>query len=220
MLPEGVDEAEAEQIRSEASRRSLFDISKEAILARKYEAAAERAFLRCIKELRDREQAEQAEVKEVAAVDYEAKMASFLKMEESFNQEDEEFDDLCAEMGMPMPQRPSNFPHPSSVSRQGGPADRQGTRSLTRSGLSDSTLDDGSTGPSVEAARGRGGHPGHQDEPGSQRLANTIQPPARRPCASLGAAIRRERTASIGKTSSIRKPAARISLESSRQVKR
>src|SRR3954465_8293422 len=50
--PEGVDEAESARLRSEAVRRAMFDPSKEATLARKYEAAAERAFFRCLKELR------------------------------------------------------------------------------------------------------------------------------------------------------------------------
>ena len=54
----------------------------------------------------------------------------------------------------------------------------------------------------------------------SGRLRNTIQPPARRPWASQGAAIGHDRTASIGRTSSIRNPADRRSRESSRQVKR
>ena len=115
VLPEGLDEAEAEQLRSEAARRSLFDSSKEAILARKYEAAAERTFLRCIKELRERDQAEEAEMQQVDEVDYEAKMASFLKMQESFRQEDEEFDDLCAQMDMPMPRRPFKSPQTASL---------------------------------------------------------------------------------------------------------
>ena len=51
--PRGVDEAEAARLRDEAARRSMFDPSKEATLARKYEAAAERAFFRCLKELRE-----------------------------------------------------------------------------------------------------------------------------------------------------------------------
>ena len=50
--PEGVDEEEAARLRSEVGRRAMFDPSKEATLARKYEAAAERAFFRCLKELR------------------------------------------------------------------------------------------------------------------------------------------------------------------------
>ena len=51
VAPEGASEAEAAQLRDEACRRAMFDPSKEAELARKYEAAAERGFLRALKEL-------------------------------------------------------------------------------------------------------------------------------------------------------------------------
>jgi RecG-like helicase len=59
--PEGLDEAEIARLRRQSARRSMFDDSKEAVLARKYEAAAERSFFRCIKELREREEAGAAE---------------------------------------------------------------------------------------------------------------------------------------------------------------
>jgi hypothetical protein len=50
--PEGVDEAEAAKLRLEACHRAMFDPSKEATLARKYEAAAERGLYRALKEFR------------------------------------------------------------------------------------------------------------------------------------------------------------------------
>jgi hypothetical protein len=50
--PEGVDRAEAARLRLEAGKRAMFDPSKEACLARRYEAAAERGFFRALKELR------------------------------------------------------------------------------------------------------------------------------------------------------------------------
>ncbi len=50
--PEGVGPDEADRLRAEAGRLALFDPSKEACLARKYEAAAERCFFRALKELR------------------------------------------------------------------------------------------------------------------------------------------------------------------------
>ena len=50
--PEGIDEAQAAQLRDEAIRRAMFDPSREATLARQYQAAAERGFLRALKELR------------------------------------------------------------------------------------------------------------------------------------------------------------------------
>jgi hypothetical protein len=50
--PEGLDETTVAQLRREAGRIALFDPSKEACLARKYEAAAERGFYKALKELR------------------------------------------------------------------------------------------------------------------------------------------------------------------------
>jgi hypothetical protein len=50
--PEGVDAEEAERLRAEAGGIALFDPSREAALARKYEAAAERGFFRALKEIR------------------------------------------------------------------------------------------------------------------------------------------------------------------------
>ena len=52
--PEGVDGEEAGRLREQAGRVALFDPSKEACLARKYEAEAERGFFRSLKELRQR----------------------------------------------------------------------------------------------------------------------------------------------------------------------
>ena len=50
--PEGLDADEVDRLRLEAGRRAMFDPSKEATLARKYEAAAERGFFRALKEFR------------------------------------------------------------------------------------------------------------------------------------------------------------------------
>ncbi len=50
--PEGVDAATADHLRARAADLASFDPSKEATLARKYEAAAERGFFRALKELR------------------------------------------------------------------------------------------------------------------------------------------------------------------------
>src|SRR4051794_10915325 len=73
--PEGVDPEEAERRLAEAVRRAMFDPSKEATLARKYEAAAERAFFRCLKELRQRERQAKAESRTARAA--EADLGSF-----------------------------------------------------------------------------------------------------------------------------------------------
>src|SRR6185312_9533644 len=50
--PEGLDAGTIDRLRAEAGRRAMFDPSKEAILARKYEAAAERGLFRALKEFR------------------------------------------------------------------------------------------------------------------------------------------------------------------------
>ncbi len=50
-VPEGVDAATADRLRTRAADLASFDPSKEATLARKYEAAAERGFFRALKEL-------------------------------------------------------------------------------------------------------------------------------------------------------------------------
>ena len=55
VAPEGLDPAQVERLRAEAKARAMFDPSKEATLARKYEAAAERGFFRALKELRQLE---------------------------------------------------------------------------------------------------------------------------------------------------------------------
>jgi hypothetical protein len=60
-VPEGASAAEAALLRANAGRRAMFDHSKESILARKYEAAAERGLYRALKELRQVEKAVKAE---------------------------------------------------------------------------------------------------------------------------------------------------------------
>ena len=90
--PEGVDEATAAQLRSEAGKRALFDDSKEATLARKYEAAAERGFFRSLKELRAHERS----VKAVEHREFVEELGSFSPGEMT----DQEFDKLCDEEKM------------------------------------------------------------------------------------------------------------------------
>src|SRR4051794_10419691 len=104
--PEGVDDREAERLLSEAARRAMFDPSKEAMLARKYEAAAERAFFRCLKELRQRER--QARAAQAAEID--DLMGSFLAAREAERQEDAEMDARFPELAVPATRRPSNAP--------------------------------------------------------------------------------------------------------------
>ena len=88
--PEGVtDPAEVAKLRAEVERRALFDASKEASLARKYEASAERGFFRALKELRLHERRMKAAEEE--AID--EKLASIMPGAMT----DEEFDARYAE---------------------------------------------------------------------------------------------------------------------------
>ena len=100
--PVGVDEAEAELLRTEAARIAMFDPSKEATLARRYEAAAERAFFHCLKELRQREKDAKADL----AVPSQATLGSFSPREEPGGMTDAEFDAIHAKLGIPRPRFP------------------------------------------------------------------------------------------------------------------
>ena len=81
--PEGVvDPAEVARLRQEAERRAQFDASREAGLARKYEAAAERGFFRALKELRLHEKA-------VKAADPMARLEAMERELGSFSPDDE-----------------------------------------------------------------------------------------------------------------------------------
>ncbi len=105
--PEGVSPDEAAKLRDEALRRAMFDPSKEATLARKYEAAAERNFFRALKELRQTQR--QARVESPAAA---ATIPPFAGMMGSFSEPDmtdEEFDSLCVKLGMPLPPERRNL---------------------------------------------------------------------------------------------------------------
>ena len=113
VAPEGVSTEEAAKLRSEAARRAMFDPSKEATLARRYEAAAERAFFRCLKELRQMERQARDEAKADVALEAQTLMGSFLKMTEEGRMMDERLDAMEAEMDLPPIRRPTNSPYPS-----------------------------------------------------------------------------------------------------------
>jgi hypothetical protein len=80
LAPEGVDEATAAKLRAEAGKRALFDSSPEAILARKYEAAAQRGFFKALKELRLIEKAAKVSDAEIEEQVYRETLASFSRM--------------------------------------------------------------------------------------------------------------------------------------------
>ncbi len=109
VAPEGVSIEEAALLRAEAVRVAMFDPSKEAALVRRYEAAAERNYFRCLKELRDRERSRKADpVSESREL-----LGSFMRMQEENRKMDERMDKLGAELGLPplvMPQDAYNPP--------------------------------------------------------------------------------------------------------------
>jgi hypothetical protein len=103
--PEGVDDAEAARLRTEAGKRALFDTSKEATLARKYEADASRRFFRALKELRQHEKAAKADEKAFQAEAVRDESGSI------FHDEDflAEFDSFCDRVD-PLPPRKAGGP--------------------------------------------------------------------------------------------------------------
>jgi hypothetical protein len=120
--PEGLDEAEVEQLRHEAARRSMFDASKEATLARRYELAAERTFFRCLKELQKRADAAIVEEEVAGHPPTGASLGSFRPAtapvpneEEEFDALDREFEEMYKQLNIPMPRRPSDSPRGGSL---------------------------------------------------------------------------------------------------------
>ncbi len=109
--PEGSTVDDADRLRAEAGRIALFDPSREATLARRYEAAAERAFFRCIKELRELNRAPKADAP--AAIDRVAKesVGSILAAKEELRRMDAGFNAMSAGADLPTPRKPVNFPH-------------------------------------------------------------------------------------------------------------
>jgi hypothetical protein len=125
--PEGVDAEEAARLRAEAVRIAMLDPSKEAILGRRYEAAAERSFFRALKELRqmDRDMERQEatvkkEAKEAEASNIEAMMGSFFAAQKATQEMDEGFDALYEKLNIPLPDRPLNSAY---LSPRGGEID-------------------------------------------------------------------------------------------------
>ena len=103
VAPEGSTEAEAAKLKGEAIRIAMFDPSKEATLARKYEAAAERGFYRALKELRLMERADEAAMPApTPPFDLRAAKAELASFDDP-GMSDDEFDALCIQMNMPLP---------------------------------------------------------------------------------------------------------------------
>ena len=108
--PEGVDPAEANRLLAESVRRSMFDPSKEAALARRYGLAAERTFLRCLKELRQLGRAAQAEARSAPEAFDGEELGSFFPPELG-EMDDAELDALYAELSIRHPRHPPQSLH-------------------------------------------------------------------------------------------------------------
>jgi hypothetical protein len=93
VAPEGLDPAAIAQLRAEAGREAMFDPSREAGLARKYEAAAERGFFRALKELRQLQKQAQAAVYGPGDLKCPTSLGSFSQWEK----DDAEFDAMYPE---------------------------------------------------------------------------------------------------------------------------
>jgi hypothetical protein len=117
VAPEGVDEAEAAKLRSEAVRVAMFDPSKEATLARRYEAAAERGFFKAIKELRAMDRQAEAIEKAEKEASVDAMMASILAKAKADGDLEEAMMARYPELGMPIPRDSANSPYLPPTSR-------------------------------------------------------------------------------------------------------
>ena len=117
--PVGVGEAEANRLRAEAGTLALFDASKEADLARKYEASAERSMLRALKELRILEREASRAKREELESDYEELVASFSHEAMS----DEEFKSMYAKVMAPVPGKAVSRPDRPAPSMPRGRVD-------------------------------------------------------------------------------------------------
>jgi hypothetical protein len=118
---EGIDEAEADKLREEAVRIAMFDPSKEATLARQYEASAERGFYKALKQLRQMElQAEaliKADDEANAAAEHNAMMGSFFASQKASQEIEDEYADIYAQLNIPLPKGPLKSAHPASVDK-------------------------------------------------------------------------------------------------------
>jgi hypothetical protein len=117
VAPDGLDEAIVAQLKAEAMARVLFDPSKEATLARKYEAAAERCFFRSLKELRQLRKDAPSRVPVVVDKTLEKSMASFLQLAKTLDHQEARLDKLDerASSKPPMPRNRVDSRHQTPI---------------------------------------------------------------------------------------------------------
>ncbi len=101
VAPEGADAAEAARLLSEAIRIAMFDPSKEATLARRYELAAERGFFKALKELRQMARPARAGAPVTLDRMSQEMLGSFFAAQAGARQMDAEFDAMYAELDVP-----------------------------------------------------------------------------------------------------------------------
>ncbi len=115
-------QAEAEANREdpiEAGHRAMFDPSKEATLARKYEAAAERGFFKAIKEFRQLQREAKGELKVSKSGVSPEKLGSFLPVE-TIRSVIASLPVEPARIAPPSPPKPSKPVAPAQISSKGG----------------------------------------------------------------------------------------------------
>ena len=110
VAPEGADAAEAARLLSEAIRIAMFDPSKEATLARRYELAAERGFFKALKELRQMARPARAGAPVTLDRMSQEMLGSFFAAQAGARQMDAEFDAMYGALDIPTPRRPVNSP--------------------------------------------------------------------------------------------------------------
>ena len=109
VVPEGVtDPAEIARQMLDAQRRALFDPSKEATLARRYEQAAERGFFKALKELRIHEGTAEAAESEVLDAMTEDILGSFSQKDDRAAEVDASIRAMNPE-GRPIPSNPADW---------------------------------------------------------------------------------------------------------------
>ena len=123
VAPEGVSAEDAARLKAEACARAMFDPSKEATLARKYEAAAERGFFRALKELRQLEKQAKAVEPPSPAEPSRPELGSFLTFQQLNSQLDEleaRLDRRDAELARINRSKPAREVPPARFSAAGG----------------------------------------------------------------------------------------------------
>jgi hypothetical protein len=113
VAPDGADPATVAQLKAEARALTMFDSSKEATLARRYEAAAERGLYRAIKEFHEVEKQARAEAEKAESESFDRVMGSFFQLEERVEKFEVRHAEQAGSGAKPSP-RPleTSFPQP------------------------------------------------------------------------------------------------------------